>query len=48
MIIRELHLKNFGKFCGKSLWFADGINVIYGQNEAGKTTVYEAICALVL
>lgn len=46
MIIRELHLKNFGKFCGKSLWFADGINVIYGQNEAGKTTVYEAICAL--
>ena len=46
MIIRELYLKNFGKFCGKSLWFADGINVIYGKNEAGKTTVYEAICAL--
>lgn len=46
MIIKELHLKNFGKFCGKSLWFTDGVNVIYGQNEAGKTTVYEAICAL--
>ena len=46
MIIRELKLKNFGKFSEKTIKFSEGINVIYGQNEAGKTTVYTAIGAL--
>ena len=46
MVIKELNLKNFGKFSGKKLRFEDGINVIYGVNEAGKTTVYHALGAL--
>jgi uncharacterized protein YhaN len=46
MIIKELHLKNFGKFSGQIFSFSDGLNVIYGANEAGKTTVYHAIGAL--
>ena len=46
MIIKELHLKNFGKFSGQTFSFSDGLNVIYGANEAGKTTVYHAIGAL--
>ena len=46
MIIRELKLKNFGKFSEETLHFSDGINVIYGANEAGKTTIYTAIGAL--
>ena len=46
MIIRELKLKNFGKFSEKTIRFSDGINVICGQNEAGKTTIYTAIGAL--
>ncbi len=46
MIIKELNLKNFGKFSGQSFRFLDGINVIYGPNESGKTTVYHAIGAL--
>lgn len=46
MIIKELTLKNFGKFSGKTLQFGEGLNVIYGPNEAGKTTVYTAIGAL--
>lgn len=46
MIIRELNLKHFGKFFEQSLRFCDGINVIYGPNEAGKTTIYHAIGAL--
>ena len=46
MKIRELNLKNFGKFSGRSFHFCDGINVIYGPNEAGKTTIYTAIGAL--
>ena len=46
MIIKELHLKNFGRFSGQTFSFSDGLNVIYGANEAGKTTVYHAIGAL--
>lgn len=46
MIIKEVNLKNFGKFSGQSFRFSDGINVIYGANEAGKTTIYHAIGAL--
>ena len=46
MIIREIKLKNFGKFSEKTIKFSEGINVIYGQNEAGKTTIYTAIGAL--
>ncbi len=46
MIIQELYLKNFGKFSGERFTFSDGINVIYGPNEAGKTTLYHGIVAL--
>lgn len=46
MIIRELQLKNFGKFSGRRFCFGSGINVIYGQNETGKTTLYTAIGAM--
>ena len=46
MKIRELNLKNFGKFSGQSFRFCNGINVIYGPNEAGKTTIYHALGAL--
>lgn len=46
MIIRELQLKNFGKFSGQCFRFGNGINVIYGQNETGKTTIYTAIGAM--
>ncbi len=46
MVIKELSLKNFGKFSNKKFHFCDGINVIYGPNEAGKTTIYTAIGAM--
>ena len=46
MIIKTLELKNFGKFSGGQFAFGDGLNVIYGANEAGKTTIYHAIGAL--
>lgn len=46
MILNEVNLKNFGKFCDRTFSFTDGLNVIYGPNEAGKTTIYQAIHAL--
>lgn len=40
MQITELILKNFGKFTDKKIEFSEGINLIYGENEAGKSTVH--------
>lgn len=43
MRLLEVKVKNFGKISGKDLKFAEGINVIYGENESGKTTLYTFI-----
>ena len=43
MNIKELNLIGFGKFENKSLKLEDGINIIYGENESGKTTVHSFI-----
>lgn len=33
-------MKNFGKFSDKRILLHDGINLFYGENESGKTTIY--------
>lgn len=43
MHIQKLSLHNFGKFHEKDLEFSEGINMIYGKNEAGKTTIHTFI-----
>lgn len=43
MKIRELHLKNFGKFSDERITFHDGVNLFYGENESGKTTIHTFI-----
>ena len=43
MIIKELELINFGKFSNKTVRFEKGMNIIYGENEAGKTTLHTFI-----
>lgn len=43
MKIKELYIKNFGKFTDKRIEFGDGINVFYGENESGKTTIHTFI-----
>lgn len=43
MIIKQLDLISFGKFEEKSLTLSDGMNIIYGNNEAGKTTIHKFI-----
>lgn len=40
MKIRELMLRNFGMFQDKNIRFEAGINVIYGENESGKSTIH--------
>ncbi|SCG82481.1 hypothetical protein DW1_0873 [Proteiniborus sp. DW1] len=43
MTIKELLLTSFGKFKGKSITLENGFNIVYGENEAGKTTVHKFI-----
>ena len=43
MRLLELHIDGFGKFHDQTISFEDGINVIYGNNEAGKSTLHTFI-----
>lgn len=43
MWIQELNIKNFGKFANKKIELTSGINVIYGENESGKSTLHAFI-----
>lgn len=43
MIIKELHPGHFGKFHNVNVELTPGINVIYGRNEAGKSTLHAFI-----
>lgn len=46
MEIQELHLKHFGKFEDRHFYLNDGIQIFYGENEFGKTTIYQFIKAM--
>ncbi|MCL1802308.1 MAG: AAA family ATPase [Eubacteriaceae bacterium] len=43
MIINELYLIAFGKFINKKVSLKPGLNLIYGGNESGKTTMHKFI-----
>ncbi len=43
MIIRKLHIENFGQFHDFTLEFAPGLNRLREANEFGKTTILEFI-----
>lgn len=43
MKLLELHIDGFGKFHDRTISFEDGINIIYGKNEAGKSTLHTFI-----
>lgn len=43
MKIKTLHLKNYKKFTNIKLDFEAGLNIIYGNNESGKSSIISAI-----
>ncbi len=43
MKVTEVYIKNFGKFHEEKIAFHDGINLFYGENESGKTTIHTFI-----
>ena len=40
MILKEIHIENFGKLKKADFHFGPRINLIYGENEAGKSTLH--------
>lgn len=46
MIIKKLGIMSFGKFNNEIINFYDGINVVYGENEGGKSTIHKFIEAM--
>jgi len=48
MIIRRIKIDPFGSLSGKELEFQSGLNVIVGPNEAGKSTIFNAIQKVLL
>ena len=38
MIIKKINVKSFGKLKNKEIELKDGLNIIYGENESGKST----------
>ena len=46
MVIRELYIKNFGKFKERHFYLSDGVQVISGENEFGKSTLHAFIRAM--
>lgn len=46
MVITELYIKNFGRFTEQHFYLKDGIQVICGENEYGKSTLHAFIRAM--
>lgn len=46
MIIKKLNLLSFGKFKNKEISLSDNLNIIYGTNESGKSTISAFIEAM--
>ena len=46
MQIKEIKINNFGKLTNKEIKLEDGINVIYGENESGKSTLLKFITSI--
>jgi len=44
--ITEIYIKSFGKLRGVKITPVDGVNIIYGENEAGKSTVMAFVLAM--
>ena len=46
MILKDLTIRGFGKFHDRKIEFSEGINILYGGNEAGKSTLHAYLRAM--
>ena len=43
MIIKSVNINSFGGIKNKKINFSKGLNIVYGENEAGKSTIQSFI-----
>jgi predicted ATP-dependent endonuclease of OLD family len=43
MYLAEIHIRNYRCFADQAVHFASGVNVLLGENNAGKTTIIKAL-----
>ncbi len=43
MVIKSVYIKEFGSICDREITLADGLNIIEGDNESGKSTLLSFI-----
>ena len=43
MKLTQIYIKSFGKLKDRKITFGDGINIVYGPNESGKSTLHAFI-----
>ncbi|MPW24878.1 AAA family ATPase [Alkalibaculum sp. M08DMB] len=46
MYIKKLIISSFGKYENEQIEFKEGINIVYGENESGKSTIHKFIEAM--
>ena len=46
MILRSIEMESFGKFHNQTIEFRRGMNLVIGPNETGKSTIAEAVPAV--
>lgn len=46
MYIKKVQLDNYGKFHKKTICFSPGLNVVYGENESGKSTLHSFLTGM--
>ena len=46
MFIKDIYIKNFGGISNKHIDLENGLNIIYGENESGKSTIFDFIYAM--
>lgn len=46
MKIRQVVIHNFGQFHNKKILFSPGLNVVYGENESGKSTLHTFLVSM--
>ena len=47
MKLLELTIRNFGKLTDRNIELSDGLNLIYGENESGKSTVHTFVKGMI-
>lgn len=46
MKIKRINIRNFGQFHNREYSFSEGLNVVYGENESGKSTLHTFLGAM--